>query len=227
MSSFSAAEQIKNLQKQYPKMVIVESDNKKIRLRGEVTIYRCAKGFTLNKTYLLEVVVPLNNELPYVIDVGNAVASEYIHRYSDGKLCLETDAAIKLRFIDGLDLCSWMEEYVEPYYFSYEYHKRFGMFPFDERPHGIGGILDTYQEVLHCSDPPITFKLICYALKEKYRGHHICPCGSGKKLRLCHGQYLYPFMTSDSYRRIMNDDYQTIMEVLKIDQTGKYRSKAK
>ena len=53
---------------------------------------------------------------PIIFDAGNAIDSNYSHQYKDGSLCLETDAAVRIRFIDGFDLVSWMQEFVEPYF---------------------------------------------------------------------------------------------------------------
>jgi hypothetical protein len=107
------------------------------------------------------------------------------HYYSDGKFCLATDSQIRIRYIEGFDLVTWMSEFVELYYFSYEYYERFGIFPFGERSHGSWGIIQTYQDFLMAKDEIETYMLMCFIKDQAYRGHHLCPCGRGKSLRNC------------------------------------------
>lgn len=194
--------QVQNLLKVYPKLKPIESDSEKIRLYGLIEVYRSACNYILQKEYPIEIIIPINsNEFPTVIDKGNMIAQEYPHRYTNGELCLETNTAIKLRFIDGFDLVAWMDEFVEPYFFSYEYYSRYGEFPFGERPHGLEGIVHTYQQLFHADNLQQACSLLVYAAEDNYRGHIQCPCKSGKKLRNCHGPYLFPFMTDPRKKR--------------------------
>ena len=115
---------------------------------------------------------------------------------------------------DGFNLLQWMDEYVEPYYFTYEYFMRFGSYPFGERPHGPEGVISTYQELFHEEDLGKTFILMMYCADESYRGHIHCPCGSGKKLRSCHGQYLFPLMTNPAIKEIIRSDVEPIRKAI-------------
>ena len=211
LKSFS--DQINLLLDTYPGLHITESTENLTRLSGRINIYRTGYGYTLDKDYLVEIVVPVRSDfLPCIFDSGNAIDKNYIHRYTDGRLCLETDTRIRLFFIDGFDLCKWMTDFVEPYFFSYEYYTRYGQFPFGERPHGFLGIVNTYQELLNGIDEIETIKLIRFASSQKYRGHAPCPCGSNKHFRNCHGKYLYRFMTNPRYKEIIVEDWKNIQE---------------
>ena len=205
-------EQINALIQSYPQLYVEESNNDFIQLRGMIRVFRSAKGFILDKSYAIEIFIPLCQEaLPYVIDSKGEIDKQFIHLYTNGKLCLETDTAIRIRFINGMDLCCWMDEFVEPYFFSYEFYQRYGCFPFGERPHGFMGTIDTYQDLLHGSSPLETIKLITYAVNTPaYRGHALCPCQSGMKLRNCHGRYLLPFMLDNRYKKIITTDLENI-----------------
>lgn len=203
--------QLASLTQKYPDLHIIECDGSQVRLYGQIRVFREANDFLLDKRYSVEIYIPLSTEeLPAVKDVDNFIDHDYVHRYTNGLLCLETDTRIRLRFIDGLDLCAWMDEYVEPYYFSYEYFMRYGQFPFGERPHSFLGTIDTYQEILHCNNITETVKLITFAEQKVYRGHILCPCQSGKKLRSCHGRYLYPFMADIRLQAILRSDLNNI-----------------
>lgn len=207
--------QIENLQCQYPGLNTIEIHSDSIRIRGSIDIYRSACDFILQKQYLIELILPRSSsDLPLCLDIGDAVSADYPHRYTDSSLCLETDTCIRNRFIDGFDLNEWMDEFVEPYFFTYEYFSKYGHYPFGERPHGIPGLLDTYATFFHESDVITTCKLIVHAAESTYRGHCDCPCGSGKKLRDCHGKFLFPFMADPRRKELLTQDLTVIRKEL-------------
>lgn len=184
-SKESALQQVNSLLQIYDKLHIEKESNQEIILTGEILVNRTASSYTLYKTYHIEVHIPFESDkLPYVFDIGNAIDSNYNHQYKDGPLCLETDFAIRIRFVDGLNLVSWMQEFVEPYFFSYEYYQRFGCFPFGERSHGIEGILQSFGDVFQETDNIKVCKILMFIYSDRYRGHLPCPCGSGKNIRI-------------------------------------------
>ena len=131
-------EQVNDVLSQYPQLTVDETDSNQIRLYGTINVNRSACNYTLQKNYLIEILLPdSDKELPKIKSVDNCIDKSYPHQYKDGTLCLETDGTVKLRFIDNFNLIEWMDEYVEPYFFSYEYFSRFGFFPFGERSHGF------------------------------------------------------------------------------------------
>lgn len=184
-SKESALQQVNSLLQIYDKLHIEKESNQEIILTGEILVNRTASSYTLYKIYHIEVHIPFESDkLPYVFDIGNAIDSNYNHQYKDGPLCLETDFAIRIRFVDGLNLVSWMQEFVEPYFFSYEYYQRFGCFPFGERSHGIEGVLQSFGDVFQETDNIKVCKILMFIYSDRYRGHLPCPCGSGKNIRI-------------------------------------------
>lgn len=221
--------QVQSLLEQYSDLIIIEEDEHCILLSGKIPIYRSACDFILQKQYDIGIVVPkAENALPTAIDKGNSIANSYPHKYTDGSLCLETDSCIRYRFIDGMNLVEWVDEFVEPYFFSYEFFCRFGKYPFGERPHGFEGLIHTYQELWLENDPIITCGLLRYAAEEAYRGHAPCPCNSGKKLRQCHGPALLPYMSDKSHLEIVQQDCQYLRkELTKYEQAKSNNQKSK
>lgn len=196
-----------------------EEDNNKntsIILSGRISINRSYNGFTVDKEYDIKICIPLNNdELPSVWDVGNQIDKAYIHRYPDGKLCLETEAYIALCFYNGYNMLQWMENIVEPYYYSYEYYSRFGEFPYGDRGHDLIGVIETYQQVFKESDCGKVYKLLQAISQRKYRGHLPCPCESGIITRRCHGSYIYPFINDEYLYSIAKKDFLKLCEAIK------------
>lgn len=215
--------QIAQLLIDYPNLVVVQSTQHFVRLYGSILVYRSYNGYTLHKTYALEIVIPIgSDDLPFVIDVGRQISQTYKHYYpQNGKLCLETDSRIRIRFISGFDLSVWMREFVESYYFSYEYYERYNEFPFGERSHGQLGILQTYMDLLKTKDAAEAYRLISYINDQAYRGHNLCPCNSNLKLRNCHGQYILPFYIDIRMRMILKNDLLSINQELEISNANK------
>lgn len=200
-----------------------------IELTGDIFINCKSKGFFLSENYPVQIVIPLNsNELPYVIDNENRIAKDYPHRYDNGKLCLETETSIRIRFLDSFSLVEWIREFVETYYFSYEFFQRYGEFPFGERGHGVQGIVETYQELFHEKDPIKVFALMKAICEHPYRGHSLCPCGSNQKLRLCHGPIVMKYYMDNRLNKIVQADYKNIYDYLvNCYEQLRYREKAK
>lgn len=210
-----AVQEVCNLLHQYNNLHVNSIDEERISLIGSITVNISSLGFTLYKTYRIEVIIPLDSdELPYVLDIGNQLNCTYPHRYSDGKLCLETDTNIRIRFIDGFSLKTWMEEYVETYFFSYEFYQRYGEFPFGERGHGWDGIIQTYSDFFHEVDSIKTIRIMAAISNNRYRGHELCPCGSGKKLRSCHGPFIMKFYTDNRLHEIVKKDFFLLKEAV-------------
>lgn len=215
-SKESAVQQVCKLLHRYKGLQINSMDERKISLKGEILINRISLGFTLCKRYCIEVVIPLDSdELPYVLDIENQIDNSYPHRYVDGKLCLETDTNIRIRFLNGFSLETWMSEYVETYFFSYEFYQRYGEFPFGERGHGFEGIIQTYSDFFNETDMGKTIRLMASISTRQYRGHSQCPCGSGLKLRSCHGPSIMKFYTDNRLKTIVRKDYFLLEEAVK------------
>lgn len=225
----SGMQQVKELLHLYTGLHLNSENDNQIVLSGCILVNRISNDYTVYKDYQVEIIVPMfSDELPYVIDIGHNIDEDYPHRYTDGRLCLETDTIIRMQFISGFSLCEWVSKYVETYFFSYEYYKRYGEFPFGERGHGLEGIIQTYEELFEESDMVKALHIMASIITQRYRGHMLCPCGSGKKLRACHGKVLMKYYTDDRLNEIVRNDYQTIMEVLeKYDKQQRNSKQAK
>lgn len=201
--------QLARLLQEYPELRVMCENQKLIKLYGSVLVHRTANDVTIHKLYELEIVIPLySDELPYVIDINKLIKTNYPHRYSDGRLCLATDTEIRIRFLEGFDLLTWMLDYVEVYYFSYEYFQRYGVFPFGDRSHGCRGIIQTYQDNFKTENEYAAYKIMKHIVQHPYRGHHMCPCGSGDKIRDCHGPLMRRFYDDHRLARILAADLQ-------------------
>ena len=87
---------------------------------------------------------------------------------------------------------------LDSYLYSATYYREYGVVPeYGERPHGDAGIIETYKERYQVSDEETLFSLLSYSAGMIcYRGHLPCPCGSGKRMRNCHGQIILSALNS-------------------------------
>ena len=60
--------------------------------------------------------------------------------------------------------------------------------PMGERPHGSKGLLQAYGEWFGSSQEIVIEQYLSYLSMEKIPRQWCCPCGSGQKLRRCHGE---------------------------------------
>lgn len=96
------------------------------------------------------------------------------------------------------------------YFVSQTYYEVRGEWPFGERSHGRLGIIEAYGDILgiYPNEGTITDYLHLLS-RQKIKGHALCPCGSGRRLRLCHNEDLQrlseqipTFMAKKMYRTI-------------------------
>ncbi len=201
------------MQQFYPDLQISEEREESVKLRGNICVNRKISDFTLYREYKVEILLFKDeSKLPEVYDVDGQIDSQYPHRYKDGKICLDTDVAIKIRFENGIDLCLWMQDFVEVFYFSYEYFKRNGEYPFGERKHGSDGVIETYGDYFHVAQKKSILNCLRYITVRGYNGHDQCPCGSGKYIRKCHGKYILPFYNNKKRQKMVKDDYEMIIK---------------
>ena len=82
------------------------------------------------------------------------------------------------------------------YLYTYRYYEEYGIYPFGERSHGIMGDLEYIKELFNVKEWGQVFDIMHFIANFSYRGHLLCPCGSGKRLRNCHGDILMKVMNA-------------------------------
>lgn len=209
-------QQITKVLDRYPNLQTISETSDEIVLAGEIKIARIFNDYPVIKTVSLEITIPFSdNRFPHIKDIGECIDPEYPHRYVSGILCLATEIDFKLHFMNGFDLVKWMEDFVEPYYYSYEYFQRFGHYPFGDREHGYMGTLQSYCDWFESQKiEVISSILLRIESTDCYRGHHSCFCGSKKKMRDCHGRKILPFYEHRNLRMQLITDLNNLRKEL-------------
>lgn len=184
---------------------------------GDLKLNHKYNNISLKNDLYISMFVPFSypNELPIVKDITKKIDSEF-HKNKNDILCLACDAEmyLDLKTREDVTISDFIERFLLPYVYSYTYYKKYGKVPFGDREHGILGIIDFYKDYFKLDDRHITLQFLKYMAFEKYRGHNLCLCKSGKKLRNCHGIDIITLIEKVGINNILSD-YNMYLEVMK------------
>ena len=77
------------------------------------------------------------------------------------------------------------------YFVSQSWFDAKGEWPYGDRSHDEKGIIESYAEVLGVSkDVRVVAEYLRLLSMAEVKGHHSCPCGSGRRLRNCHRDHI-------------------------------------
>lgn len=97
---------------------------------------------------------------------------------------------------------------LQSYFESQTFFETQGGWPYGQRSHGQQGVLESYSDVLGIEPEYGVVRTYLEALaRSQLKGHHLCPCGSGLRLRQCHFEkltYLAEQVGSEMARRMLN-----------------------
>lgn len=126
---------------------------------------------------------------PTTRECGGRIPADF-HTNRDGTLCLGSPLDVKMKFGANPHLLGYVTSLVIPYLFSFSYWSKHGEMPYGELPHGGEGILEYYRDLFGVGSNSAAVCLLVILATGSYRGHHECLCGSGLRLRKCHGPAL-------------------------------------
>ena len=137
----------------------------------------------------IEIIVPNRypQRQPKVFEVGGRIQRKPDHHINaDGDCCI-TVWEHWLLTAANRSFAAYLSGPVNEFFLGQYWYERTGTWPFGERPHGQEGLIEAYADPLGI--PPWKKNLIYYLelLSQDWpKGHWLCPCGSGNRLRYCH-----------------------------------------
>lgn len=186
---------------------LVEHDAE-IVICGPLPFEASAEGLeTITESFDIELTIPSSfpEALPQVKEVGGRIESNYEHRNPSGTLCLAVPIEQRRIFFEEPTLLGFINRLVIPYFYGYCFFKKYSRHPFDEAAHGYEGILRHYVNALNLPNDLAALAVISFLLEHGYRGHHDCPCGSGQKVRGCHGPALLALRQTHNEHSLQSD----------------------
>jgi len=131
-------------------------------------------------------------EEPVVFEEGDRIprtADRHVFP-KDGNCCLGVWEEWLLTATDHR-FATFLTGPMHDYFVSQTYFETHGVWPFGERSHGKLGVLEAYGELLGVAQNEKTISEYLKLLsRQTIKGHALCPCGSGLRLRKCHGEDL-------------------------------------
>lgn len=186
---------------------VVERDAETI-LSGMLPFEASADGLeAITESFEIELTIPRDFPamLPRVRETGGRIGTEYDHRNPSGTLCLAVPVEQHRVFFEQPTLLGFVNRLVIPYLYGYCFWKKHGRHPFDEAAHGHEGILRHYMDTLGLRDDLSALTVISFIFEHGYRGHHDCPCGSGLRVRACHGPALLALYQQHTPQTVRSD----------------------
>ena len=201
-------------------ILIVEENSNECILEGVYHFKGIYKEVCYEKDYLLKIKIFLSFPivLPQVYSLDNYF-NDYPHLNPDKSFCLGVFLDNYLKLQHKPTILSFFNSLVDPYLYSFEYFKETGIMPFGERKHGAEGVLEFYREYFQENDILKYIKLLQFIVQnDRYRGHHLCPCGSNLITRKCHGEVLKKILEQKgdrAYALLLKKDMEAVRKYVK------------
>lgn len=196
----------------YPTL-IQESDT---QIKGIIPIDKVVNDEHIVDSFEIE--IDFKERIPKVKELGNRTAG-YNHKYNNETLCLETDFN-QLMYLEEHTYYEWLEYFIINYFCSFIYYQKYKCYPYGERAHSLGDF-DGFAEYMKMNTKQ-SWNTLNYIVNKKYRGHNLCPCGSGKRIRNCHKDIVLNFKEdNDVYTSLEKLYEKTIGEVMKNEKENK------
>ncbi len=186
-------------------------------VKGRLSFKALYDGRSVKDWYDIEMLLPAKYPClpPRVREIGNKISRDIDYHVSeDGILCLGADLAVLERFYERADLLWFVDELVVPHLASCTWRRNGEAVPWEQLRHKGEGLLEFYKDRFGTDDNFTALRLLKVLVDHNYKGHTLCPCESGIKLRHCHGDVL---KDASKYPVVFSREYCHIFELLKDD----------
>lgn len=112
------------------------------------------------------------------------------HMKLNGEACLGITGDIRKHWLPGSLLVDFIQRFFPPFFASQVYYDETGEWPFPARSHSAMGIVEWYEEELRVAGVQVVLTFLDILRSSFPQGHRSCPCGSGQRVRRCHGPML-------------------------------------
>lgn len=172
------------LLKHYPTLHLYQEDGAWF-IRGSFPVM--VDGVTIDY-YLIEFLLEdYPRSIPILKELGGRIPVEADrHVFTNGYCCPFLRDERWKYWPSGSDITDFLRGPVNDYFAGQTYYKLRGTYPFGQRGHGKLGIIEYYSEELGTADEAVIKKCLEYLSKDRPKGHWLCFCGSGKRMRHCH-----------------------------------------
>lgn len=184
--------QMEDVQAKHSALELAQEPDGQLRVRGPLGFTIDHDGHMITDTYQIELHIPNDypDSPPSAYEPEGKVPEEFEHFMEAGNFCLGAPVEVRRQFAAHRNLLTFIDDQVIPYLFAYSYKREYGELPFGERDHGyFFGLLDFYMD--HFGATKLASLKLLKCLADQFAPPlGPCPCGSGRKLKDCHGPKL-------------------------------------
>ena len=208
---------IEKVKEKFPLLIYFKDVDDNSIFEGELHLNHTYNDVRMIGKFDVKIIVPREypSALPTVEETSKQISESYTHKYTNGQLCLASNLELKMHFNKDMDISAFIDYYIIPYFYTYRYFEEYGVYPYGERSHGYMGDLEYLKDLLKIDNGEQVFDIMTFVIRHSYRGHLMCPCGSGNRLRNCHGEIIKQMVESGlgkDLEIIMEDIYRTYMK---------------
>lgn len=197
---------------QYPGLALTKDGEGKWIIQGVLEFSASYEAVDIRDKVQIEIIIPDDypDIPPSVKETGGRIPKDF-HTFPDGTLCLGTRIEVHMKFAETKSLLGFINGQVIPFLFSFCYWQQYGKMPFGELSHGGRGILEYYTQFFNVASAIVVIELLKILAENNYKGHHDCPCASGKRLRDCHGALLLKIGSYQDQDKFFGDYIQCLI----------------
>jgi len=180
---------------------IYKKDKEGIILKGKYYYNLTYSNFYTSGEKCLKIVIPYDYPASEPMVFSEEPLPEGLsHVNCDGSFCMGTIGEISQFLVNNPSIADYLERFLNPFIYTIDWYAKYESYPFGEREHGAKGLKEYYINDWGLTEEQ--FRIMVYIIfNKKYRGHAKCFCGSGKKLRDCHGAKLLPIIKNELVRQ--------------------------
>lgn len=142
--------------------------------------------------YQVEILFPdgYPDRVPIVFETGGRIPHHVdwhvFPRF--GNACLFVSEDRWAAWPRGATFEQFLEGPVRNYFLSQTHYRLTGRWPegWEPRSHNLEGVLEAYHDLLGTADRQEVLRYMWAMSHDVVKGHWLCPCGSGEKIRRCH-----------------------------------------
>ena len=170
----------------------VEKNVQSFLVRGTFLVFEaeavCNPAGPLTR-FEIEIIIPdrFPHFEPRLFEIGGRIPRKLCRHINGSGSCCVAVWEHWLIEADDISIAGYLNGPVNEFFLGQYYYENKGEWPFGEHSHGREGLIEAYSGLLRV--PPREQNIVNYLrtlAQEGPRGHRLCPCGSGEKLRDCH-----------------------------------------
>jgi hypothetical protein len=217
-------EHFRQLKNKFTNLELKEIENGRFNITGNLSFTVFYGEKPVKDDYDVEIEIPSDypHNPPTVKETSHKIPRNMDNHVNpeDGTICIAAPLAVKRTFAKERNLLWFVEQQLIRFLSSYSYKRDYGLFPNGELSHGSKGLLEYYGDLFSVQDNWQVLGLLKILADDNYRGHALCPCGSNKKVRNCHGDLL---RESRNYQKPYNfmEELLHILKLLMANNTNK------